>query len=417
MFSSLFRSFGMAIQSIRSRVWHTLLSVLGIIIGVAALVATLSLIDGLEAYANEQIGKTTSLKAVMISSNQYERVNGVSVKIDSIPIIDYQSFEALSAAMTLPHTPYLRHRRNRSIKLVHQEDKLAAVTHYTTGRFHPDREILLAGQFYTPEAVQQQAHSAVVNEDFAQLILKKMSAADTTDYAQTLNQQIVLQDSLQLSIIGVVENDDFIPPSIYIPVTHLPAEEIGNRPPTIALEAQSVEDVDSLKNAAISWLKTQYGDQHQRFSVQTNGFRVQQAAQGFMVFRIIMGMIVGLSVLVGGIGVMNVLLISVSERTSEIGIRKALGASKRAITTQFLSESIAVSVLGSSIGVLIGMGFAALAVPILKFFMEGLPFGVSFTMNTMVVTAVLAILIGIIFGTYPAMKAARLDPVTAIQRE
>ena len=129
-----------------------------------------------------------------------------------------------------------------------------------------------------------------------------------------------------------------------------------------------------------------------------------------------MGLIIGLSVLVGGVGVMNVLLISVNERTAEIGLRKAVGAKKGDIRRLFLAESITVSAFGSLVGLVLGAGFAMAAIPIIRFFAD-VPFSAVLTWNTFFIIASVAILIGVIFGTYPAIKAAKLDPVEALRRE
>jgi len=143
---------------------------------------------------------------------------------------------------------------------------------------------------------------------------------------------------------------------------------------------------------------------------------LEQLAQGVMVFRLVMGFLIGIAVVVGGVGVMNVLLMSISERTPEIGVRKAVGANRRNIVVQFLSESVAISAIGSFFGVLLGMAVALIAAPILNLLVEDLEFRAIFSLQTMIVVAVVAIVIGILFGTYPARKAAGLDPVEAIRR-
>jgi putative ABC transport system permease protein len=113
---------------------------------------------------------------------------------------------------------------------------------------------------------------------------------------------------------------------------------------------------------------------------------------------------------------MNVLLISVTERTREIGIRKALGARKKDIVLQFLAESLTISAIGSILGLIFGILFTSGTVPIVRHITE-MPFEAVYTWKTFVIIAIVSILIGIIFGTFPAYKAARLDPVDAIRHE
>ena len=122
-----------------------------------------------------------------------------------------------------------------------------------------------------------------------------------------------------------------------------------------------------------------------------------------------MGLIVGIAVIVGGVGVMNVLLMSVTERTAEIGIRKAVGANRRNIIAQFLSESVAISMIGSFFGLLLGVLMALAVAPILTYIIDesGLVFRAVFSFNTLLVVGVIAVLVGIIFGTYPARRAAK----------
>ena len=224
-------------------------------------------------------------------------------------------------------------------------------------------------------------------------------------------------DSTLFEIIGVVEdrspND---PATAVVPLSWMTKTELLSSPPVGLLEVSTVALVPETKAEIENWLDSQFANGKEDFQLITNEFRVGQAAQGFLLFRIVMGLIVGLSVLVGGIGVMNVLLISVTERTTEIGLRKALGATKRDIRQQFLAESITISVLGSGMGLVLGVLGTLIIVPIIKAVAK-MPFQAAFTMNTMLIIAVVAVVIGLIFGTYPATKAAQLDPVEAIRRE
>jgi putative ABC transport system permease protein len=135
-----------------------------------------------------------------------------------------------------------------------------------------------------------------------------------------------------------------------------------------------------------------------------------------MLFRIIMGLIVGISVIVGGIGVMNVLLISVTQRTNEIGLRKAVGSRKSDIYVQFLSESMVVSLFGTVVGIIIGILASLAVVPIVHQIVE-IPFSPAFSLLTITVITIFSLLIGVLFGTYPAYKASQLSPIDALRRE
>ncbi|MEL6616454.1 MAG: FtsX-like permease family protein, partial [Bacteroidota bacterium] len=113
---------------------------------------------------------------------------------------------------------------------------------------------------------------------------------------------------------------------------------------------------------------------------------------------------------------MNVLLMTVTERTQEIGIRKATGARRRDIVTQFLAEAVMVSSAGSTVGLLAGLGVVFAAVPILRAVAD-VPFRAGFSLGSLVVVALVAIAVGLVFGTYPAWRASKLNPVDAIRRD
>lgn len=398
----------MAIGSIRNRFFHTLLSVLGIVIGVGALVAILSLIDGMEKYANEQITKTTSLKAIILDTQSYHTVNGVRMKKEQPAFINFEDFQELQNEKGLTQKSFYFNRSTKKVKSEINESEIATICFFSNETVREPEKIKY-GRFFNKEELLEKKSVVAVNSKFASLL-------DSVDFKTVLGKKIIIEDSILFEVIGIKEAEDNDPPMAYFPITHLTTKQLQNNPPQLIVEAEDVNQVPAIKKSIEGWAATRYGDQSKDIRIQDQGFRLKQATQGFLIFRIIMGMIVGLSVLVGGVGVMNVLLISVSERTSEIGIRKALGASKKTIVAQFMSESIAVSVFGSFVGVLFGMAFALAAMPILKHFAE-VPFTVSFTFQTMLLIAFISVLIGIVFGTYPAIKASRLDPVVAIQRQ
>ncbi|WP_439881385.1 ABC transporter permease [Pontibacter sp. MBLB2868] len=408
MLKKLFISFSLAQQNIRSRLFHTLLSILGIVIGVAALVTVLSLIDGLEEFAQEQITKTTDLKAVVITSSTYKRVDDVMLRKNKYSYLDYKTFKDLEASSPKPSRGFIQAKGESEVWVAGRQKSLGTSLMATNIYYPTDAEIEY-GRFFSEADVEQQKPVAIVNHSFAVNAFGKDSAA-------YLLGKIVAFDSLQVKVVGVLPADDDKSARLYFPVTLLTEEQIKADPPVAVLEANKIEDVPAIKSYAEGWLKTRFPADTTDFNVATNEGRVEQAAKGFLLFRVVMGLIVGISVIVGGIGVMNVLLISVTERTVEIGVRKAMGAKKRDILMQFLAESVSVSLFGSMLGLLLGILATLAIVPIVKAFVD-VPFRAVYTMDTFMVIAVVAVIVGIVFGTYPATRAAKLDPVDAIRRE
>jgi putative ABC transport system permease protein len=143
---------------------------------------------------------------------------------------------------------------------------------------------------------------------------------------------------------------------------------------------------------------------------------VRQVREGMFLFKLVFGLITGIAVLVGGVGVMNVLLMSVTERTREIGIRKAVGARRSDIRAQFLAEAMIVSGGGSLIGMAVGLAGIFALMPVVRA-VTRVSFQAAITWETLLVVCGVAVAVGVVFGTYPATRAARLSPVEAMRHE
>jgi putative ABC transport system permease protein len=406
MLQKITNSFGLAFANIRSNLFHTFLSVLGIVIGVAALVSILSLIDGMEGLAREQIASTTSLNAIMIQSNTHKNVNEVRIRRDTFYVIDYDHFKQLKKALTKPADGFFRTSLSGEVSL--SKGKRIGVYAWTGASPLRSDTAKVRGTIYQLDDVDQARNVVVVNQAF-------VTAALLDSVKVSLGQSIKFHDR-ELKIIGIVPEPKVKAPQIYFPITLLTLDELQSNPPMIYFDVKMTEDIPLLKEEITNWLENNYGTVKENFSIQTNDFRIEQATQAFLIFRVIMGLIVGISVIVGGIGVMNVLLISVTERTAEIGIRKATGAKRRDIMLLFLSESITISAFGSILGLVIGVLGTMIIIPIVNAITK-VPFQAAFTWNTLLIISVVSLLVGIIFGTYPAIRASRLNPVDAIRHE
>ena len=403
MIGKILTPFRLAFDNIRTNLLHTILSILGIVIGVGALVAILSMIDGMEKFANEQISANTPFNSILIQTNTHKRVNGIRLKKDTISYLDYENYSQMLSDLSKPAKGVLKNREAIETRTPGSNSTIPAIIWSTTWPSKPDMS-MLEGEVFDMEP--DSSLRMIVNRNFSEELQK-------IDSVQPVLGREITVRARTFEVMGIVE-DQSKQPEAYIPITLKSEEEYEEAPPGCIIEVEEITDVPKLEEEINQWLDARYPEES--FQVVTNSFRVKQLNQGMLLFKIIMGLITGLSVLVGGIGVMNVLLISVTERTTEIGIRKAAGAKRRDIVFLFLAESVTISGFGSILGVILGIVVTLIAVPVIRHFTE-LPFSAHYTLNTMMVIAVLAVLVGVIFGTYPAMRASRLDPVEAIRRE
>jgi putative ABC transport system permease protein len=185
---------------------------------------------------------------------------------------------------------------------------------------------------------------------------------------------------------------------------------------TLRLKAKSIEAVDSLRVKTMDWLAERYGLRASKLRIETGSQRLENTRQGILLSKLLLGLLSALMLAVGGIGIMNVLLAAVAERTREIGIRKAVGASARDIHTQFLVESITVTGAGSALGFVLGVILAAAGTAVFRLVAHAPIYPVVRPLTALLAMAS-AVIVGLVFGTYPARRASRLSPVDAISRE
>ncbi|MEX1113146.1 MAG: ABC transporter permease [Patescibacteria group bacterium] len=408
-------SMGIGFEALRSNPLRTLLSTLGIIMGVAALVSVLSLGDGMQRYARDQIEQTTDLHSISLTPSLFRMVDGARFPRTDVVRLGAAEAERL-AALTAGKAIVTLLVQGQAL-VTTRSDTIPRAAQVLGTLANVSEELpapVQYGRFFTEEEVRRDAAVVVLSAALA----ARLSGDDRPE--ALIGDNVWFQDNPRL-VIGVLRPELGAPRALAImPIgaasAALPPALVG-RPVTAVIKAHLVEDVQPIRASVEGWLAREFGPAWQeRVAVATNESRVTQAQQGMLLFKLFMGALTGISLLVGGIGIMNVLLASVIERTREIGVRKASGARHQHILLQFLSESVTISVAGSMLGVLLGVG-AAYGVTALMRRETSAQIYAGFSVGTLLIAIGASVLVGLTFGLYPALRAARLSPVEAIHHE
>ena len=413
--SLLAASIAVGFETLRGNPLRTMLSTLGVIMGVAALVSVLSLGDGMQNFAREQIERTTDFQSIAVSPQLFRRVDGQSFARTDAVRFDARDAEAL--ADTLGPSARISMALTGAALVTTGADttpRAAEVMGALANVFEVNSLTVAEGRAFSREDVMAAAPVAVLSHRLA------------TDFARGRTLAALIGDTLLFHgtprvVIGVLApREEETRRGAIMPfgaATAAMAPALVGRPTTMQVRAANIEELDAVKASTQRWLASRYGGAWgERISVATDERRVDQVQQGMLIFKLFMGALTGISLVVGGIGIMNVLLVSVVERTREIGIRKATGARHRHIFLQFLSESVAITGAGSIVGIVLGLAVAYGATAVMRS-MSRAEIHAGVSASTIVVALGASALVGIVFGIYPALKAARLTPIEAMHTE
>ncbi len=400
-------------QALRANPLRTLLSTLGVIMGVAALVSVLSLGDGMEQFARTQIDRTSSLQYVEVRSLTTRQVDGQSFPRTDVRVFSPASADSVQRALTVPGEAGLQIAGGA---LVRRGDGTphGAIVMAVTPAVAAMRGLRMAdGRFVEAADVQNGAPVVVLSQSLAQALTGPAPAASL------LGSTITVQAGNR-TVVGIVApGADSAALQAYVPVVGAASAMVPAaqpRVPVLLVHADSVNQVGTVRADVERWLAAGDPAWKRRVTVRTNEYRLGQVQQGLLLFKLLMGALTGISLVVGGIGIMNVLLASVAERTREIGIRRAAGARRREILTQFLSESVAISGVGAVLGAGVGVAAAYIVTAIMRAHTRATVYA-GLSWSTLIVAALAALAVGIGFGIYPALRAARLSPIDAIRHE
>ena len=412
----MLRSLSVGFETLRANPLRTILSTLGIVIGVAALVSVLSVGDGMERLARREIGRTTDLQRVVIATRQFRIVDGTPFPVDKP--VKFGDPDAASLKEALGDSVFV----NMMVSGVAIVTASGDTTQHATqvqGMMVPDQmmndSLLLAGRYFTAAEGERGAPVVTINHRLASDFTAGRQAKDA------IGDTLFFQGKprVVIGVLRAIESDRgrrAIMPSRAVDGAIVTGGQ-AERPPQLLVTSPTIEAVAPTRVLVEKWAASRFGGGWKdRVSVLSDESRLEQAKRALLIFKLFMGALMSISLIVGGIGIMNVLLSSVIERTREIGIRKATGAAQRDILWQFLSESVVITGVGSMIGLLVGVT-AAFTISAIMRKAANAPIQAWLSASTVLVAIGASVIVGLAFGLYPAMRASKLSPIDAIHHE
>lgn len=407
---NILEAFLEALETLSANKLRSGLTILGIVIGVAAVIAMLAIGEGAQSYITGTISDLGTNLIFIVSGNSRNENRNIKplTEMDAKAMVD-----SVLAPDVLVAEPYLSTRLQVTYG---SEKKSTSIDGVTPNYISISNYEFSEGTGITEEHILGQASVAVVGVDVADKLFERREGL--------IGETIRIQGQ-PFRIVGVLgpkgggmggSQDDLV----MIPFTTAQSRLIrrnSSAVDAIVAQAASAETVDKATEDISNILRTRH-----RSPVGSDDFQVisQQSAVSMVssitnVLTIFLGGIAAISLLVGGIGIMNIMLVSVTERTREIGLRKALGAKKSDILIQFLVESALLSLFGGIIGIILGwliayiVGIVAAA--------TGTEFTPEVGMNAILLATLFSTAVGLFFGIYPANRAASLQPVEALRHE
>ncbi len=389
-------SFKMALRSISSNKMRAALTMLGIIIGVMALVVLVSLVNGATSSVTDAVsGLGTSMLTVSISDDK-----GLPLDLDTVN--RYMEEDGIGLV-----APYI----SSSVTASGDEASGDVTVYGTTPAFYEVQGMQLAmGRFLKTSDIENHTYVCVINET---------AATELIGYVDCVDQAISL-NGVEYTIVGVLsDNEDSLTSmmtsgslAVYLPYTSLLrlSDSLTSEVTSFYVSAPENGTMETVEAAMTEILMERFEDDDEAFTVSSQSVLEDTMSSITSILTILLGGIAAISLVVGGIGIMNIMLVTVTERTREIGIRKAIGASRGTILSQFLMEAVVLCMLGCGLGIFLSWAILQTVSTVVA----SLDMTFSLDGGVVLIAVVFCFVIGVVFGLYPANKAAKMKPIDAL---
>ena len=404
---NLKESIEVALEGLIANKMRAALTMLGVIIGVGAVIAMLAIGQGAREQTMQRIqAMGTNVLMVMAGQSRQGAVRGGFGSSTTLTVEDAEAIpdKCPSVLKSVPEA-----RGNVQVKYANQNTNTTIFG--TTPDYPAVRDYSLSdGRFFTDQEVKATKKVAVIGQTTATNLFGTESPVGKSIRIKGTKFEVIGLLTPKGAGGGFQDPDD----QIMIPISTAMRRILGvTNIRSISLEGKSAELMTQATDEVTQLLRKRHkipDGEDDDFIVRNQAEFMEMADETSRVFTMLLGGIASVSLLVGGIGIMNIMLVSVTERTREIGIRKALGARRNDIMLQFLIESLVLSLLGGAVGVLFGMMGSVLVGSLTGW-------NVTVSLQSVILSFTFAALVGVFFGLYPARQASGLDPIEALRYE
>ncbi|MEO2003756.1 MAG: ABC transporter permease [Candidatus Poribacteria bacterium] len=434
-------AFRMGVTNLGRSPLRTALTGFGIVIGVGAVVAVISMGDGARAMVTNEVAENGGLSLIEVYKDDWARQGGSTLtartrsgfgrwRRNRAKPLQYADYENLNMLLA-------------SVERVSAEDGFGGGIIFKNGDTQKDGSLngatpaypavynwrLAEGRFVTADDIESSAKTAVLGAQIAYDLFGDISPIGAEIVAVRTSGgrergESERSESLRLIVVGVMEakgasaSTEGWDDRVFMPLTAFHQRIKGNTDlARMRIQATSVEAVP----LAIAEIKRVLGRRHadpSAFEFWTATEEIATAERLGTLLKLLMGVVAGIALVVAGIGIMNIMLVSVTERTKEIGLRKAVGAKRRDILFQFLVETSVLSLSGGLIGTVVGVGLGRGSAELLqRFVLAGAEWPSTVSITGAAVAVSVAFVVGVVSGVYPASRAAKLTPVEALRTD